>query len=639
MTSQRLRAGFVTQNGTAPRVGIVAKRTDSSVTVVTKPLPPQPQPDTLHASSVLDLSTMLLLNSTTPDNGGPVQEEDALPIVSASSSSSTQGIPGTDKAVNPISLVPDKAPDIMHPQQQDGGSKAGATTTTIGATTDTVGTDQKRWAWSEGLVQCATILKNPSCMEELVYWHPHPQEDWKHINPIHHDPLNTFLTFEPDTSIGFSSQRMVLEHMVILAYATGRTLVLPPKWGSPRNDGTLLSFEDFFDLRLYLSQSYASINIITMQEFLQFVAMGGHLHSVNHKNKNEPLYPPHGNLVWDNSERIGDLYLYLREVGHVPYTWDYQHCFLGIARDETDLRSMLSGVWKSRDGRPPPHDMDFQGRPTPVQAPVVERLREFAAQRQKLCHYEVGLASSTLLHIPTTSEGTSLLHTTPYTFVFFENWHQDLFAKRLVRDGLRYNDVIQCAAARVVDALRASSVGTYHALHIRGPSFENAHSEVAVDPLWILRQVQPLLLLNNNNNNSSTTVLYIATDVTDQEKYFRPFREAGFQLLFASDFAFVFDALLPHYMEMVEQIVCARADVFVGTYHSSFTGYIARLRGYYGQRDKFPEDGYQDGDLPTTYYHSPPSAMKEMRLYRSIRPPFTMREFPVAWRDLDHAAS
>lgn len=47
----------------------------------------------------------------------------------------------------------------------------------------------------------------------------------------------------------------------------------------------------------------------------------------------------------------------------------------------------------------------------------------------------------------------------------------------------------------------------------------------------------------------------------------------------------------PNTHGMVETIVASRAAVFAGTYYSTFTGYIHRLRGYHGLGDH-------------TYYHS-----------------------------------
>lgn len=38
----------------------------------------------------------------------------------------------------------------------------------------------------------------------------------------------------------------------------------------------------------------------------------------------------------------------------------------------------------------------------------------------------------------------------------------------------------------------------------------------------------------------------------------------------------------PNTLGMIETIVCSRAKVFAGTYFSTFTGYIHRLRGFHG---------------------------------------------------------
>ena len=48
----------------------------------------------------------------------------------------------------------------------------------------------------------------------------------------------------------------------------------------------------------------------------------------------------------------------------------------------------------------------------------------------------------------------------------------------------------------------------------------------------------------------------------------------------------------PNQYGMVESIVCSRANSFAGTYFSTFTGYIHRLRGFHGLGEE-------------TYYHSP----------------------------------
>jgi hypothetical protein len=125
---------------------------------------------------------------------------------------------------------------------------------------------------SDSLHQCSTILTNPNSMKELMYWEHHP-EDFSQLSQWYNAD-SRFLTFEPDTG-GFASQRMVLEQVIVLAYALGRTLVLPPRQGM--RDGSLLSYEDFFGLRTSLGHHYKGIRIVTTDEFLQFVALPGYL--------------------------------------------------------------------------------------------------------------------------------------------------------------------------------------------------------------------------------------------------------------------------------------------------------------------------------------------------------------------------
>ena len=88
----------------------------------------------------------------------------------------------------------------------------------------------------------------------------------------------------------------------------------------------------------------------------------------------------------------------------------------------------------------------------------------------------------------------------------------------------------------------------------------------------------------------------------------------------------------PNYFPLVEQIVASRAKVFVGTFYSTFSAYISRLRGYYSVKEK--QDGYITGNLPNTYF-LPSKYKKEMVLYQAVHDPLFAREFPVAWRDID----
>jgi hypothetical protein len=461
---------------------------------------------------------------------------------------------------------------------------------------------------SQNLNQCGAILSTRNSLHEIIYWENHP-DDFNQLSQLF-NPDQRYLTFEPPVD-SFQSQRQVLEHMVVLAFALGRTLVLPPRQGM--RDGTLLSYSDFFDLH-GMVQTFKGLKIVSTDEFLQYVAMPGYLRAPN----GMPHLPPYHRLNWDSAPDMGLLYEYLRTVGTMPMEWDPQKCIIGFRGDQ--MQKHMKRIIKKVDGRKMPTPLDFQGKPTPVAAPDIERLREFLAERTTICPGELHV-NSVVLHFPTTTERKSLVQAPFYSFFFFDNWQQDLLVKRMIRDHLRYNDIIVCAAARIIDWLRVN-VGHYDAMHIRGPAYEDSHSDVNTNPEWIVHDMQKYIPKGSS--------VYIATDHSDKS-WFQPLRK-DYQLYFASDFAGVFDSLLPWYKEMVEQLICARGRNFVGTYYSSFSAYINRLRGYLSERDN-PD---ADGEVATSYYASPVNMQKDMKTYRALRRPFTMREWPTAWRDINH---
>jgi len=60
------------------------------------------------------------------------------------------------------------------------------------------------------------------------------------------------------------------------------------------------------------------------------------------------------------------------------------------------------------------------------------------------------------------------------------------------------------------------------------------------------------------------------------------------------------------------------------------------MRGYHAQAREF--EGYLDGNI-NSYYFAPQShasVRKSMQQYHAVEPPYWQREFPIAWRDIDH---
>lgn len=96
--------------------------------------------------------------------------------------------------------------------------------------------------------------------------------------------------------------------------------------------------------------------------------------------------------------------------------------------------------------------------------------------------------------------------------------------------------------------------------------------------------------------------------------------QAGWKIRFLRDYLAkgALKSVNPNVHGMVESIVCSRAKVFAGTYFSTFTGYIHRLRGYHGLGE-------------ATYYHSA-RYLNHPQMTKSVGHGFS-REWRAGWTD------
>ena len=543
---------------------------------------------------------------------------------------------------------------------------------------------------------------NRMAYDDIVYWRDLPQDshqispykkEARTTQQQQPQQRNTkkkkkYLTFEPDEG-GWNNIRMAMETAVVMAVAMGRTLVLPPNsnmyllWEQPhntlrKNQAAGTGFDDFFHLQS-LTHELEGLEIISFQDFLERHVMTGQVLGTSEGGKAPLLLPPGNRTNWNGlfqnweSAKLGsgkELWEWWRNVT-TPLHWRYQQCVVAFptpSHNNNNNSNNNDDEWISTT--PADHDRvqaylqqilqhddpalkqrrnssqlpawllrveSYSGHPTPVNATPTERLRELLADRRELCIYDTTLQDAEVLHASGEQSSTRfLVHF--YALLFMEDWRYDLWLKRFVRDHLRYRDEIQCAATRIVAALRQAAydpvtnpTGSFDTMHIRRGDFQYAKIKISAADLY-----------ENNTRHMipEGRTVFIATD-EKQKLFFAPLAQ-HYRLYFLSDFMQNNNPLLvgvnPNYYGMIDQVVASAGQVFVGTYYSTFTSYINRLRGYHAQRRR--DYGHEHGVINSYYYAGEDGFMAHvrtlMRSYNAVRQGFWEREFAIGWRDIDH---
>jgi hypothetical protein len=157
-----------------------------------------------------------------------------------------------------------------------------------------------------------------------------------------------------------------------------------------------------------------------------------------------------------------------------------------------------------------------------------------------------------------------------YAFTYFTDIAVDNYYKRFVRDFLHYKDEIYCAAGKIVHELQKQ--GEFSSLHIRRGDLQ--FKEVKISAAEWYSNTRELWKPNET--------LFIATD--ERNKTWFDDLAKHHRLLFLddySDFAKLGE-LDSSFIGMIDTIVASQGRVFAGTWFSTFSGYINRMRGYYG---------------------------------------------------------
>ena len=178
-----------------------------------------------------------------------------------------------------------------------------------------------------------------------------------------------------------------------------------------------------------------------------------------------------------------------------------------------------------------------------------------------------------------------------YGAMLFSNPVIGNYYKRFVRDYMRYHDEIYCAAGKVVKALRKegaergfevdadTEVGGFSAMHIRRGDLQFKSVKFGPEEWWE----------NTKEIWKPKEILYIATDERNKT-FFDPLKEHA-EIRFLDDYfdEFHLGDLDPNYLGMIDTIIATHGRAFAGTFFSTFSGYIIRMRGYKGtpMRDSY----------------------------------------------------
>lgn len=111
--------------------------------------------------------------------------------------------------------------------------------------------------------------------------------------------------------------------------------------------------------------------------------------------------------------------------------------------------------------------------------------------------------------------------------------------------------------------------------YVRG---EFQYKEVKISAAELIENIGHLL--------PESQLIYIATDEKNKT-FFNDFQPRFPNIRYLDDYYqhANLSNINPNFLGMIDQVVCAKGQYFVGTWFSTFTGYITRMRGYLGFHD------------------------------------------------------
>lgn len=350
-----------------------------------------------------------------------------------------------------------------------------------------------------------------------------------------------YLSYQPPGG-GWNNQRVAFENAVVLAKLLNRTLIVRPL--APHQE--ILQFKK----RRRISAGYEIYNMFPAEKLL-----------------------PLSNVI--------DLKLLSKVIPVKEFTSshvEFQKRYDNMKRGNICHNGLL-GTWV--DVIPRTSDKEKWKLLQQHMARSLPPYKEIPLYR-RICKEELNLFKNTASsHRPVWGITDELLNRTEDLMYFSEgslyNREFILFDKKTVLNAHQWIMQFIHFAPEIrkrVDAVLEKLRHPFSAIHVRRTDHPSSFQIKQEFWLWNLKVRGALNL---------TRALYIATDETNKT-WFQPFREAGYSLFFADDFTDQLQvknipvAVIQDVLGLCEQLICAHADHFVGSYYSTFTMYIKRLR-------------------------------------------------------------
>jgi len=438
-------------------------------------------------------------------------------------------------------------------------------------------------------------------VDDYAYWNdPQGKRDQNFESPFARladdEVKRRYLTFEPDPG-GWNNIRMSMEIIFSLAASTGRTLVLPPKapfylLGTGQENSR--SFGSFYDISKDAFQK--EVEVISMEEFFErqvFSDQKGEKHLLDFLNDEEKQNIKDNEISKVCLYREGalnnceNLYKHLRKAGYQPPLEGGENCFV--------------------------FDQDvFHGRK--ITDELKERVTRFCGQERSPVYYNQTMHEPELLHWDASKVNGKEAHRLLnhfYSFLFYTDPVIDNHYKRFVRDFLHYKDALFCAAGKIIHALNREGK-EWSTLHVRRGDLQFKEVKIPAEEWYE----------NLKDVWNEGELLFIATDERNKT-FFDPIKEHH-DVRFLDDYweAGNLDDMDPYFLGMVDTIVASHGRTYAGTWFSTFTAYINRMRGYLGYSMKDSWYGY----LPRK---------DAVRDYKYPMGNYPAREWPIGWIAID----